>query len=237
MQRVTEILKHARANGETAPMTEGDLPATEGAAYAAATACVEDVAGWKIGGANPWSREVFGNTQVFFGALDRRETYLDGDSVPTAGLVAPLAEPEIMLRLSGDADRPFDAMALGIEIPATVLSDVLKPVLRAQMTDRAGAGLLWVGPVMAFDEGALLSAFDTAFHHNDAPVIAGRSANIIGGPLGAAAEFLALARQHVMPLAAGQWVATGGLNPAVRVAAGDTVRFAALGHEVGLKFT
>ncbi|MFP4273714.1 MAG: hypothetical protein ACLFRU_01710 [Paracoccaceae bacterium] len=51
----------------------------------------------------------------------------------------------------------------------------------------------------------------------------------------AAAEFLALARRHGAPLEAGQWIASGGLNPAVAIKPGDSLRFAALGGEVRLE--
>lgn len=231
-------LRDARATGSEAAVCTADLPADSDAAYALALTDDRRAAGWKIGGANPWSRKVFGNAEVFFGALLPEELFVDTPTVTVGGLNAPLAEPEIMLEIADPtAETPetaFSRMGIGFEIPATVLPAACKGLLTGQIVDRAGAGALWIGAVRPFDSAPFAMPFTTEFSHNDAAPVDGHSDNVLGGPLGAAMEFLGLARRHGAALAPGQWIATGGLNPAVAIAPGDRLSFTAMGQGVTL---
>ncbi|CUI01669.1 hypothetical protein [Leisingera aquaemixtae] len=237
MNHLVSALQDARAKGEAARITAQDLPRAVEEAYAAGLSQAPEVAAWKIGGANPWSRQVFANAEVFFGPLTPREVAVGTDVLSLAGLHAPLAEPELMLELGDDleAELPFARMGLGFEIPASVLPDGAKSLLTGQMADRAGAGALWIGAVQPFDAARCGAAFVSHFRRNGAAAAEGGSGNIIGGPVGAAKEFLALARRHGMPLAQGQWIATGGLSPAVPAAPGDLLECRAMDMEVRLR--
>lgn len=239
MTDVIEQLRTARTAGIEAVFGPADLPADPAAAYALALADSRPVAGWKIGGANPWSRKVFGNSESFFGALFADEVFVETLEVAVGGLNAPLAEPEIMLEIADPGaagpGAAFSRMGLGFEIPATVLPAACKSLLTGQIADRAGAGALWVGAVQPFDAARFDPPFASEFRHNDAAPVEGRSDNVLGGPLGAAMEFLGLARRYGATPAPGQWIATGGLNPAVAVAPGDRLAFAAMGQRVALE--
>ncbi|MFW8637103.1 hypothetical protein [Cribrihabitans pelagius] len=237
MNHLVSALLHARASGAAARLTAADLPSSAAEAYAAGLSQAAEPAAWKIGGANPWSRQVFANTEVFFGPLAPGEVAVETEALSLAGLHAPLAEPELMLELGDDpgAAQPFRRMGLGFEIPASVLPEALKPALAGQMADRAGAGALWVGAVQAFDAARCGSTFVSQFRRNGGAAAAGCGANIIAGPLGAAQEFLGLARRYGMPLAPGQWIATGGLSPAVPAAPGDLLECSAMGLQVRLR--
>lgn len=239
MNHLVSALQDARAKGEAALITVEDLPQTENEAYAVALSQAPEVAAWKIGGANPWSRQVFANTEVFFGPLMPQEVAVETDELSLAGLHAPLVEPELMLELGGDleAEVPFVRMGLGFEVPASVLPEGVKSFLPGQIADRAGAGALWVGAVQSFDLERCGTAFVSRFRRNGDPAAEGGSANIIGGPLGAAQEFLQLARRYGLPLVPGQWIATGGLSPAVPAAVGDLLACSAMGVEVRLRLT
>ena len=116
--------------------------------------------------------------------------------------------------------------------PVRLLAAALPPD-----TTSDGAGALWIGAVRDFDASALETPFTSTFTHNGGAPITGRSTNVKGGPLGAAREFLMLARRYGLPVLPGQWIATGGLNPAVAVTPGDQVGFAALGDQVSVAFT
>ena len=241
MKQLTLQLQRARAQGRLAEITLADLPGTPAEAYAVGLAGMDQISAWKIGGANPWSRKVFDNTEVFFGPLAPAEIAVETAILDISGLWAPLAAPEIMLEL-GDwqaarSEAQFVRMGIGFEIPASVLPDDAKVQLTGQIADRAGAGALWVGAVQPIDIAKLEADFDSTFCHNDAAPVAGHSRNIFDGPLGAASEFLQLAKQYDMPLQSGQWIATGGLNPAVAIAPGDRLRFAALGASVILEIS
>jgi len=238
MNQLVMELQRARAQGNVARVGLSDLPETHAEAYKVGLCGVTDIAAWKIGGANPWSRKVFENCEVFFGPLTPDEISVETTSLDISRLVAPLAEPEIILEL-GDwkaecLEKVFPRMGLGFEIPASVLPEDAKAQLTGQIADRAGAGALWIGAVQPIDTALLEAEFDSVFYHNDAGPMAGHSCNIFGGPLGAAYEFLQLAKRHGMPLQSGQWIATGGLNPAVAVAPGDKLSFTALGTNVVL---
>ncbi|KIC36435.1 hypothetical protein [Leisingera sp. ANG-M7] len=236
MLQLADVLQAARTQVKAARIAPEDLPPTAAAAYAVARQQAPQPAAWKIGGANPWSRQVFENAEVFFGPLAASEVAIETETLSLAGLHAPLAEPEIMLELGGDpaADMPFSQMGLGFEIPASVLPEALKGKLAGQMADRAGAGALWISAVRPFEAEKFQAQFAASFRRNNEPAGEGGSANIIGGPLGAAQEFLQLARSYGMPLKEGQWVATGGLCPAIPAVAGDRLECSAMGMRVTL---
>ncbi len=229
-------LKAAREQKREAKVSSADLPQSLSEAYAWILPQASQAVAWKIGGANPWSRAVFSNTEVFFGPLMSSELLVETAELSLAGLHAPLAEPEMMLRL-GDlgAEAPgclFDKIGFGFEIPASVLPEPAKGELTGQIIDRAGAGALWVGGVQPFAEEWFSSDFESEFRHNDGELVGGGSRNIIGGPLGAAREFVRLAKTHGYVLKPGQWIASGGLSPAVSVSPGDRLTFVALGKTV-----
>ena len=221
-------LQAARREGRPANLEVADLPEDLGEAYALAFSLLppEDVAAWKIGGANPWSQAAFGNTVPFFGALSRRELLLGSTPVDLTGLVSPLAEPEIMLELAGlpdeEGNAEFSRMGIGIEIPASVLPGAARRTLAGQIVDRAGAGLIWVGDVRSFD-ASLLDNITLCYGKSGGELSEGGSRNVIGGPGGATRAFLKLARSLGAPLAAGQWIATAGLVSAVPVSSGERV--------------
>jgi 2-keto-4-pentenoate hydratase len=235
MTDIMAVLRGARDAARVADLEADSLPGTVAEAYEMVLPTIAMPAAWKIGGANPWSQKVFGNADPFFGALSAEEVVMEPDTVPLARLVSPLAEPEIALEI-GDPEDPgalFSRMGLSIEVPASVLPDAAKPRLTGQIADRAGAGALWIGAVGPFDPQAFSDDFETEFVHNDADPVIGRASNVLfGGPLGAARRFLDLARDHGAPVFSGQWIATGGLTPAVPVSAGDSIAFSALGRTV-----
>lgn len=240
MMQLVEALNRARSTGQVAEIGLADLPTTAQQAYAVSRAQVQAVAAWKIGGANPWSRKVFDNTEVFFGPLQAEELVMGAESLSLHGLVAPLAEPEVMLEIADwtapTAAERFSRMALGFEIPAAVLPQALKPELMGQICDRAGAGALWLTEVRPFEAACFDQLLTVEMVLNGQAPVAGSTENVIAGPLGAAAEFLTLAARHEMPLQAGQWIATGGLCPAVAVQPGDLLALRSAWGEITLQF-
>lgn len=239
--RLKAELQAARREGRQASVEVADLPDDLAEAYRLAFGLIppEDVAAWKIGGANPWSQAAFGNTVPFFGALSRRELILGSTPVDLTGLVSPLAEPEIMLELGslpdGEGNAVFSRMGLGVEIPASVLPDAAKKTLAGQIVDRAGAGLIWVGDIRPYD-ASLLDKVVLRFGKAGAELAEGGSHNVIGGPLGATKAFLKLAGSLAAPLSPGQWIATAGLVKAVPVTGGDSVTILAGEKRIHIPF-
>lgn len=235
-QYVQASLEQARLSGTSASLEAHHLPEDNATAYTIGLAQVDAVAAWKIGGANPWSRAVFNNDKIFFGALHHREVFVETPDLSIAGLNAPLAEPEIMLEIadwrSDDPLQRFSRMGIGFEIPASVLPDALKPQLNGQIVDRAGAGALWIAGACPLDLTCLAQDFPAQVWQNETPLDQGNSGNIIGGILGAANEFIDLANHYSAPIAQGQWIATGGLCPSVSVKPGDKLRVKALAWDL-----
>lgn len=221
-------LEAARREARIANVAASDLPETIPDTYAFALSLIHEseVAAWKIGGANPWSQAAFANIEPFFGALKKDELFMETYSVSLAGLYEPLAEPEIMLEIGSLPDAhgnaTFTRMGLGLEIPASVLPDDAKQRLTGQIADRAGAGLIWVGKIVPFDASAL-EGFTLKFGRVGGVLCEGGSHNIVSGPAAAVRSFLRIAKSIGAPLAQGQWVATGGLAKAIRIAPGDEV--------------
>ena len=236
-KKTHEALKQARSSGRSAFLKATDLPDDTSEAYAISFAQVRDIAAWKIGGANPWSQSIFNNSEIFFGPLRPNEVFLEDTVVSVQNLQTPLAEPEIMLELAEthvEGVMEFSRMAIGFEIPASVMPERLKPMLSGQIVDRAGAGALWIAGIRPFERSALQQVFSSYTWFNEDEIIIGSSANLPGGPLGVAEEFLRLATHFGAPLRSGQWLATGGLSPAVPVFAGDKLRVQTLCWDVSL---
>ena len=234
-------LEAARREGREAQVDVTDLPDELADAYALALSLIpaSEVSAWKIGGANPWSQAAFGNIMPFFGALSRKELLIGSTPVDLTGLVSPLAEPEVMLELAGLPDEEgnavFSRMGLGIEIPASVLPAEAKKNLVGQIVDRAGAGLIWVGEIRAYDVG-FLDKVTLSYGKSGGQMAYGGSHNVIGGPAGATRAFLKLARSLGAPLAAGQWIATAGLVKPVPVAPADTVTMQTSERSIDIPF-
>ncbi len=238
MKKISKKLLQARRDGKPALLHVSNLPESEAAAYVVSLEQMTEIAAWKIGGANPWSRAVFKNTEIFFGPLHPHEVFFEGDRLSVGNLLTPVAEPEVMLEIgdlhSNCLSERFPRMGLGFEIPATVLPDNLKPHSIAQICDRGGAGALWVSAIQAFNEDVLTRRFEVSLSKNATALALGSNENVVNGPLGAAVEFLNLAARHKMPVTAGQWIATGGLCPAVPVAASDVLELDAWGCNLQL---
>ena len=223
---LTEQLARARTAGIAADFDVDLLPAETEEAYAEALGALAggNIAAWKIGGANAWSQKVFGNAELFFGPLMADEVAFDSESYSLAGLVSPLAEPEIMLELGewpmDEVGPVFTRMALGVEIPASVLPAEAKTRLTGQILDRAGAGGLWIGAPRPFDGRSLAENFSISFRCDDQPERIGHAGNVFGGPVGSALLFLGQVLRRGVTLQPGQWIATGGLVPAIPVESG-----------------
>lgn len=239
---LARLLAKARQAGQLAEFDAALLPDDPGPAHAAALGAIDTsrIAAWKIGGANAWSQQVFGNAELFYGALLTEETTGDTEHYALDRLVAPRAEPEIMLEIAQWPPAPdaplFSRMSLGFEIPATVLPVAARSALCGQILDRAGAGGLWLGRAQPFDGAMLCDEMAVSFRLNDKNPQTGRGADVFGGPLGSALLFLGQALRRNAPLRAGQWIATGGLVPSCPIQPGDRIEARAGGLHARLEF-
>ena len=93
-------------------------------------------------------------------------------------------------------------------------------MLVGQISDRAGAGKLWISDPIDFDP-VRIAGLSLRYGKLGSPLTEGSSRNVIGGPLGATQNTVQAALRYGAPFRAGQWIASGGLVPAVEVARGD----------------
>lgn len=229
-------LSSARTQGAVAGVTRDELPTDLAEAYALGLEQCPDIAAWKLGGVNAWSQKVFDNDRPFFGPLSPSEVHVGTGSVPVGHLVSPLAEPEIAVQLGaadGASGRPsVTALGLAVEIPASVLPDDSKALLCGQVSDRAGAGALWIQPVGDADPSLIGDGIEVSFKLNDQVAEASSSTKVLGGITGALNAFFDQVEAYGIKLQPGQWIATGGLVPAKPVAPGDVIALEGLGAKV-----
>jgi 2-keto-4-pentenoate hydratase len=207
------------------------LEAAYGAVSAMARAEPHRWAAWKLGGTNHTSRAAFGVSRCYFGPIYSQELRFVAPGRTFTTPAHPLAElkgeVELALRLGPDGRTP-DAWAVALEMPASPILNLLQAGVAALVADRCAAGALLVGTVRPIATGSPLPDFRTIRFTQECDgteVAAGTVADdLVATPTELLAEFLELAHLHNMPVAAGQWVATGGITPCIPYAAGQRVK-------------
>jgi 2-keto-4-pentenoate hydratase len=222
---VTEAyLRRERSPLRPVRLTEGQRPPSLEAAYAAQAALQraepERWGGWKLGGTNAGSRAAFGVGRPYYGALDRAEILENPTHAPGFPLAELKGEAEIALRLAPGLDGA-DAWCVALEMPSSPLEGLPEIGVAALVADRCAAGALVLGPVR---EGPPPSDGRIAQEIDGQRLSEGRIADLSASPAELLADFLTLARSHGQPLAAGQWVATGGVTACLPYAPGSRVR-------------
>ena len=221
-------VRHGAAGLTPLHLTAADLPASLEATYAALAASQTGVqagekgawGGWKIGGSNHASRAALGVDRPCYGALARDEILLQPTSAPGRALPERKGEVEIALRLDA-AGTGFDAWCVALEMPASALVGLAGLGVVALVADRCAAGVLVLGPLQTGplpDAGARFGQRVNGTLRAEAGYAA-----LTGDPAAILAEFLGLARGHGAPVAAGHWVATGGITPCLAYGLGDRV--------------
>ena len=233
-------LLNARTGSREADITVAQLPLSEREAYGIAISQCPKVAAWKLGGVNPWSQKVFANKEAFFGPLSAAELFLETREVSIDHLVGPLAEPELAVQIgdwqSSDPRAQIQAIGIGVEVPASVLPAAPKGELLGQITDRAGAGCLWIGCIQDCDDRVLTEQIEIEVAFGGEEPVECSTATLLGGVRSVLASFRRQARDLAMPVQRGQWIATGGLCPARPAHPGLGIAVSGLGSVAGFKF-
>lgn len=187
-------------------------------------------AGWKLGGTNHASRAAFGVSEGYFGPIDREEVLVASAGTPAEipaaapgfALAELKGEVEVALRLGPDGETA-DAWAVALEMPSSPIRNLPEAGVAALVADRCAAGALVLGPPRTGPVPDLAAArFVQELNGQEAAT--GGMADLVASPAALLAEFVTLARRHAMPLAPGQWVATGGITPCIAYAANDRLR-------------
>lgn len=191
--------------------------------------------GWKLGGTNTLTREMFKVPQAYFGPLKAEEIIVAEEACVTlADLIAPKVEPEICVAFDSDLDPQVHGgdipalrgllayVALGLEVPDTVLRAPSEAGVHSLIADRCAAGRLVIGPRLPASALETLEALPVVMTGADGTRSQGHGDWLIGGALAGVSEMLETLRGIVDRIPAGTPVATGGLARALPLGAGTT---------------
>ena len=195
------------------------------------------VGGWKLGGTNMATRDLFkGNqasvgpireTNIFFATQLTRE-----DNLVVRGLKG---EPELAFRLRRDFSKKdrvsspkealkyFDAFAPAFECPVMGSAQIEYRNLGELVADLCGSGFLVLGKPQPIARLSDSMDYDVTVRQGDKIISNGNSSAIIGSPANALFEFLQLAKIGGFETRPGQWIATGGCAPCASISANSRV--------------
>lgn len=198
------------------PVTLGpaQVPQTLDAAYSAVNAQVLAEPGrwrgWKLGGTNHGSRRAFNVSALYYGAIEQGELFHQPTRAPGYPMIEVKGEVEIALRLAADG-QGYDAWCVALEMPSSAITNLPAAGVAALVADRCAAGALLLG---AIHDGPLpeLGAARLELAQDDLALDGAGLAALTDTPETILADFLALAHQHGLSPAPGDWVATGGIT-------------------------
>lgn len=211
-------------------------------AYAAALelARTQDIGAWKLGGTNGATQALFGVSEPYYGGLAAGQVCKAGNVPPSLWpqLLDIQAEPEILLELAcditdasdlentdlDDVGRLFKRWCWGLEFPNSPVTNMAETGVRALVADQCAAGLLLLGAPQHMETLAALDPqAPLAVLAHGSEISRGSIDTLTGDPAAVTRAFLALARRQGAPLKAGQWIATGGLAPCMKLAPGSDI--------------
>lgn len=189
------------------------------------------VGGWKLGGTNQVTRDMFSCHNAYYGPLDNSKIiYSENQNSFEWMLPATLrGEAEISFRLSSKVnmlrrlnslDEVFgyvDAIAPSLECPYCSIPSVQSSGLATLIADLCGSGYLILGKVVPIDPVVLMRNQIIEISQLGNYTEIGNTGSIIGLPVQALFEFLNLAFEHKLDIRAGQWIATGGCTSCVEL--------------------
>lgn len=224
---LAEKLLTARIRREKIALAPEEHPSSWDEARQTAALCLRDQPfGWKLGATNQGGRDAFGLTRPIYGGLDAHEIYEAGEDVIVPVLPAPLAEPEIVVRL-GDGvvaqENPrsdaeilalIDGVCAAVEFPSTCLISPESEGVLAFVADRAGVGFLALGDFVEADRLKQLGAGKTQLILDGSVVAEGDCSALIGGVFGALRDFFVETGKEGRTLHPHDVISTGGLAAA-----------------------
>ena len=241
LQAAADALRRARADRRPiARISETFGLAGVDAAYAVAelnakarVAAGRRIVGKKIGLTSRAVQQQLGVNAPDFGLLFDDMEFLDGDEVPTSGLIQAKVEAEVAFVVGRELrhERPswgeflatLDCALPAIEVVDSAIAD-WRITLVDTVADNASAGLYVLGsrPVAIGRLASSELGMQLAVNGRTASV--GSGAACLGHPLRAAYWLARTMAARGQPLRAGELVLAGALGPMVTIAAGDLVQ-------------
>jgi 2-keto-4-pentenoate hydratase len=198
----------------------------------ARVAAGERIVGRKVGLTNPAVQAQLNVSQPDFGTLLDEMACAEDEPIDIRRLLQPKIEAEVAFILARDLDQAETIMASDVVAATRGVRAALEIVdsrvagwditIVDTIADNASSGLFVLGrderPLTALD----LAAVHMTLHRGDEVVSTGTGADCLGSPISAVAWLANTARDHGMPLRAGEIVLSGALGPMVPVLAGAT---------------
>jgi len=238
-ERIAHAFVEARRSGATLTEYPGTLPDTLEQAYAAQDAAIaswgQPVGGWKVGRINAPLDERFGANRLTGPIFT--PSIVDASDAPLempvfAGFAA--AEAEFMLRIGTapaagkndytleEAAELIDAVHAGIEIASSPFTGINSNGPAVTASDFGNNYGLIVGPAID-DWRDAVTQWTVSLTINGEPIGTGQGANMLDGPVGAAAYLFNLMAKRGIALTPGQWISTGAVTGVHEVNVGDQV--------------
>jgi 2-keto-4-pentenoate hydratase len=184
---------------------------------------------WKLGGTNQNTRAAFQTNDAYWGGLHPSEILEPNCSLNFNDLIAPLAEPEIVLvfardicptplrRRSSDLFGLLAWVSVAIEIPDSVLAVPKVAGLLSLIADRCGAGRLLVGPQLEPAKLFELEASTVEFTASNGQINRGHGNWILGGVMSSITTAIHEMGRFGISIPAGTLISVGGLTKPLKL--------------------
>lgn len=197
-----------------------------------------DVRGWKLGGSNTLTRDLFKVTEPYFGFL--RESQIFGTGYrQSAELTLNTFEVEICVHVptnychsniySAEEIQTWDA-CMGLEFPETQIVDLPRKGVAHLIADNCAAGALFVSETM-FDlrQGTSIEISINGVQVTDELDLISDASQIVS-------QFLDITKKHGFSIEPGQIIATGGITKLLTLERGQIISISNQ-SELVLEFT
>lgn len=229
---LARLIVEARRSGAALADAPPALTLERGyAVQALVAATLGEIAGWKVGATNAGGQRFLRVAEPICGRVLAAGVIASGATAALPGDRDAEAEPEILFRLArapdGDPVAAIGAVHLGLEVNRPSRDDALALGAGFIVADNAAHAALVVGPGIPLAALDRPEAVRVRLLLNGEPQHDGDASAVLGHPL-KSLRWLAANR----PLRAGDWIATGAITRACRLAIGDEVSadFGALGR-------
>ena len=239
IERAADALVAATRERRRIPdLPEGCRPATEEDAIAICDAVARktrgEVAGWKMGAADPTARQRLGLKAPFTGVILREAVYDSPASFPFADLLRPVVESEYAFRMADDLPprgQPYDreevsraiaALHIGIEVPESRFADGHTLGGLGTVADSGAVGRYVMGEGYTDWRGFDLVGQEVVLWINGKEAGRGTGASVMGHPLDAMTWFANYLAKKGEGLRAGQFVSTGSCTGIIPAKPGDS---------------
>lgn len=198
-----------------------------------------EVVGWKLGGTNQATRDLFQCNVAYLGPL----LTISPSSPAFSSSTEVRGEVEISFRLSsavsaislqGVSTNPlqyFDRAYLSVELPFTRITNLEEVGLLPLIADLCGTGHLVLGPAEIVYAPARLNNRDIAIGAEGKCLATGNTNNLVTSYARTLADFLTIALENQISLRSGQIVATGGLTDCILLPNESVVRVSISGFD------